>query len=109
MRVAPMAEPAPIVAERDPPVPMVVNGDAAESPYAIRTRSIGIPSSSAATCASVVSWPWPCGTCQVVTVRSPVGSSRAHAVSLGMSKPTDGEKSAGPGAGSMYVEKPTPR
>jgi hypothetical protein len=34
MRVAPMAEPAPIVAARDPPVPMVVNGEAAESPYA---------------------------------------------------------------------------
>ncbi len=55
IRVAPIAEPAAIVAARDPPVPIIVKGDAAESPYAMRTRSIGTPSSSAATCASVVS------------------------------------------------------
>jgi len=44
-------------------------------------------------------------TCHVWITTSPVGSTRAHAVSLGKSKPRDFAKSGGPGAISTNDEK----
>ena len=87
MRVAPTAAPDAIVDAREPPVDIVFHGVVAESPATMRTISMGTPISSATTWAIVVSWLWPCDTCHVDTVTWPVGSMRAHAVSLGEVEP----------------------
>ena len=58
---APRTEPVATVAARLPPVPIAENGVVRLSPWTTRTDAIGTPRVSAATCASVVSWPWPCG------------------------------------------------
>ena len=46
------------------------------SPTTTLTCSNGTPTSSAAIWANVVSWPWPCGICDVNTDTMPSGSSR---------------------------------
>ena len=74
----------------------------AVSPKRSRTCSIGTPSSSAATWASVVSWPCPCGICWVNTETVPSASSTERAGSPAMSPPPppamiDSWKSGGPG------------
>ena len=48
----------PSVIEREPPVPPPL-AIASLSPKRMRMVSKGTPRSSAATCAKVVSWPWP--------------------------------------------------
>ena len=59
--------------------PTRLNGVTWVSPATMRTRSSGTPSSSAASCASVVWWPWPWGDWLVKTVSEPSGSRRAVA------------------------------
>ena len=107
-RVAIFAAPAPRVAERDPPVDIVLNGVLSLDPHSMRTSWSGTPISSATTCAIVVSWPCPWLTCHVWITMSPVGSMRAQAVSPGRSKPSDLANSGGPGAISMNVAEPEP-
>ena len=53
--------PFAIVAARLPPVPISATGVTAVSPNTTRMSSNGMPNSSAATWASVVSCPWPWG------------------------------------------------
>ncbi len=48
-------------------------GTSPESPQTISTAAGSTPSSSAAICAKVVSWPWPCGEEPVRTHHPPVG------------------------------------
>ena len=72
------------------------------------TCSNGTPISSDAICASVVSWPCPCGICAVMTVRWPSISMRTWARSLPSPNPSAFDMSRGPGAASMNVAIPSP-
>ena len=62
-----------MVAAGEPPVPNVEKGAVRVSPCTTRTAAMGTPSSSAATWARVVSWPWPWGAWLVNTVTRAVG------------------------------------
>ena len=107
--------PPAIAADRLPPVPAMLNGVTAVSPKRTRTCSIVTPTSSAATWARVVSWPWPCGICWVTTVTTPSSSSTTRTGSPPTAAPTApppitaAAKSGGPGAASMKVATPSPR
>ena len=102
VRVAMSAAPLAIVAAREPPVPIMLNGTRFVSPWTTRTWSSGTPNSVAATCASVVSWPWPCGACCVVKTRQLAVRLEPRVRALAADRePRPSKKSGGPGAGSM--------
>ena len=60
---------------REPAVPLPI-GIMSVSPCTISTSSMGTPSSSATTCAKVVTWPCPCEWVPVNTVTLPEGCTR---------------------------------
>ena len=59
----------------------MLNGVTWVSPLTMRTPASGTPNSSAASCASVVWWPWPCGVVPATTVTFPVALMRTVAAS----------------------------
>ena len=67
--------PFAIVAARLPPVPTSAIGVTSVSPKTTWTSSNLTPSSSTATWASVVSWPWPCGCWRVMIWTIPSSST----------------------------------
>ena len=95
-----------MVADRLPPVSP--NGTTSESPTTTRTCSNGTPNSSAAICASVVWWLWPCGIWPVNSTTMPSSSSRSRMDSMPIG-PLGPPGSRGPGAASMNVATPIPR
>ena len=57
------------------------NGVPSVSPSSTVTSSIGMPSSPATICDTVVSWPWPCEGVPMVTTTLPVRWTRTLALS----------------------------